>query len=83
MVVVLGGQGKDLLLGNVSPLHRRKFMPYEILNEDKMNVGERPFFEELLGKKRGSVSLPPEKFLEATFFRRQKMPLLITSPLRC
>ena len=39
--MVLGGGGIDLLLGCVSPLHRESFMPYEVLNEDKTNVGER------------------------------------------
>ena len=53
-------------------------MSYEILNEVKTNVGERPLFEALLGKKRGS-GLAPEKFLEVMPLRRRK----ISRPPRC
>ena len=42
-MVVLGGGGIDLLQSSSSPLHRESFMRYEILNNDKTNVGERPF----------------------------------------
>ena len=55
-------------------------MPSEIVNEDKTNVGERPFFEELLGKKQGSGGLLPEKFLETMPLRRRKIPLLTRPP---
>ena len=49
-VVALGGESIDLLLGNVlAPSTGESHMPYEVLNEDKTNVGERPFFEETRG----------------------------------
>ena len=40
-----GARGRciDLLLGNVTALHRGKFCTNEILNEGKTNVGEPPF----------------------------------------
>ena len=33
------------ILGSVSPLYQECCMPYEILSEDKSNIGERLFFE--------------------------------------
>ena len=55
-------------------------MPYEILNEDKTNVGECLFFEQLRDKNRGSGGLPLEKFLEATPLRASENVLLNPPP---
>ena len=62
--VGLGGGSIDLLLGSVSPLHGESFMPCEILNGDKRNVGERLLFEKLPERNWG-----PGKILERKILR--------------
>ena len=55
----------DLMLGSVSPFHWESFMSYEILHEDKTNVGERLFYLKNNGRGNGGMgACPRKKFLE-------------------